>query len=57
MTSSKIRNAIFKNKSEGEGFCFPSREFLIFKLNEKEVKPYKRNFKRGLAMAFNVKNS
>ena len=56
MTSSKIRNAIFKNKSEGEGFCFPSREFLIFKLNEKEVKPYKRNFKRGLAMAFDVKN-
>ena len=36
-------------------FVFPVESF--FKLNEKEVKPYKRNFKGGLAVAFDVKNS
>ena len=40
---------------EMKNFVF-SVEFLIFKFYEKEAKPEKRDFKRGLAVAFDVKN-
>ena len=38
-------------------FDFSVESFQFFKLYEKEAKPDKRNFKRGLALAFNDKNS
>ena len=38
-------------------FVFSVEGFYFLKLYEKEAKHDKRNFKRGLALAFDVKNS
>ena len=38
-------------------FDFSVESFQFSKLYEKEAKPDKRNFKRGLALAFDDKNS
>ena len=38
-------------------FVFSLEDFYFFKFCEKEAEPDKRNFKRGWAVSFDVKNS